>query len=96
MNVGINGKIICSSVLKEVLYIVFNSLVKNPSAVLNRQYMVDALGLIQNPMAQDLLVDLVLKSPNSDIKLIDSVLIYAVARDMAPSQVSKSLFIFIF
>ncbi len=74
--------------------IVFNSLGKNPSAVLNRQYMVDALGLIKNPVAQDLLVDLILKSPNSDVKLIDSVLIYAVARDMAPTRVCNSLFCF--
>ena len=49
--------------------------------------MIDALGSMNSNLAQDLLVDLVLKSPNANAKLIDRVLLHAVGKQMAPSKV---------
>ncbi|XP_072033446.1 LOW QUALITY PROTEIN: uncharacterized protein [Amphiura filiformis] len=60
--------------------------IKTPSTILNRQYMVDALGSLKSTTAQNLLVALVLKSSSTDVNLIDSVLVHAVGKGMPPSQ----------
>ena len=58
------------------------------SVKLNRKYIVDALGSLKREAAQDILVELVLKSPRPDANLVDSVLIHAIRKGIAPSQVS--------
>ena len=58
------------------------------SVKLNRKYIVDALGSLKREAAQDILVELVLKSPRPDTNLVDSVLIHAIRKGIAPSQVS--------
>ena len=50
--------------------------------------MVDALGSLKRVAAQDILVELVLQSPRPDANLVDSVLIHAIGKEMAPSEVS--------
>ena len=49
--------------------------------------MVDALGSLKREAAQDILVELVLKSPRPDANLVDSVLVHAFGKDIAPSHV---------
>ena len=49
--------------------------------------MVDALGSMRNTVAQDILVDLVIKSPIVDVNLVDSVLVHAVGKETPTSKV---------